>query len=125
VNKAKDYFELKDNAKLKEDYFFIKCESRYEKILFDELLYVEALQNYVVLHTTNKRYVSYLTFKSVEDYLPTNRFLKVQKSFIVSLSKIDSIDGTEIKIGSQSVNISRNNKEEILEIILKNKLLKR
>jgi DNA-binding LytR/AlgR family response regulator len=125
VNKAKDYFDLKNNAKSNEDYFFIKCESRYEKILFDELLYVEAMQNYVTLYTLNKRYVSYLTFKSVEEYLPASRFLKVQKSFIISLSKIENIEGGDIKIGDKSITISRTNKDEILNSILKNKLLRR
>ena len=86
---------------------------------------MEALQNYVVLHTTRKRFTTYLTLKSVEDYLPTNRFLKVQKSFIVSLSKIDNIEGTDIKIGEHTIGISRTNKDEILNSILKNKLLKR
>ncbi len=125
VNKAKDYFELKAQAKQQVDYFFIKCENRFEKILYDDLLYVEALQNYVVLHTVHKRLVSYLTFKSVEEYLPSNQFLKVQKSFIVALAKIDSIEGNEIKIGRQAIAISRSNKDEILNSILKNKLLKR
>lgn len=129
VNKVKDYFELQQKAnegnKISADYFFIKCENRYEKIHFDELLYVEALQNYVVLHTVSKRFVSYLTFKSVEEYLPSDRFLKVQKSYIVALSRIDSIEGSEIKIGNMEISISRSNKDEILNTILKNKLLRK
>ena len=129
VNKAKDYIELQAKAAKGEqsgdDYFFIKCESRFEKIFFDELLYVEAMQNYVVLHTADKRLISYLTFKSVEEYLPPKMFLKVHKSFIVSLSKVKSIEGNEIKIGEHKIAISRNNKDEILNLILKDKLLKR
>jgi DNA-binding LytR/AlgR family response regulator len=129
VNKAKDFFELKEKAgsekKAADNYFFIKCENRYEKIVLDELLYVEALQNYVVLYTINKRLISYLTFKSIEEYLPENRFLKVQRSYIVSLSHIDSIEGNEIKIGNKNISISRANKDEILNIILKNKLLRK
>lgn len=128
VNKTKDFIELRSKTtdeKKNDDYFFIKCENRLEKIMYDELLFVEASQNYVILHTTNKRYISYLTFKSVEEYLPPDRFLKVHKSYIVSLSKIDSITGREIKIGEHSINISSSNKDEILNTILKNRLLKR
>lgn len=129
VHKAKDYLEMQAIVATGEstdyDYFFIKCETRYEKIFFDDLLFVEALQNYVVLHTATRRFVSYLTFKSVEDYLPKNEFLKVHKSYIVSISKIDNIDGTDIKIGEHTIGISRTNKDEILNSILKNKLLKR
>ena len=128
VNKVKDYIELTSTTsegKKGDDYFFIKCESRLEKIMYDELLFVEALQNYVMLYTTSKRYMSYLTFKSVEEYLPHDRFLKVHKSYIVSLSKIDSIAGREIKIGEHIINISTSNKDEILNTILKNRFLKR
>lgn len=129
VNKANDYLKLYkkaiDGNKEIENYFFIKCESRFEKIKYEDLLYVEALQNYVVLHTVKNKYISYLTFKSVEEYLPSDQFLKVQKSFIVSLNHIDSIEGGDIKIKDKEISISRSNKEEILEIILKNKFLKR
>ncbi len=125
VNKAKDYLILKYKTDPSSDYFFVKCENRYEKITFNELLYVKALQNYVILQTTSKRYISYLTFKSVEEYLPTTEFIKVQKSFIVSLSKIDCIDGNEIKIGDIQIPISRSNKDEILSVIFNNKVLKR
>ena len=128
VNKIKDYVELKSKiaeGKKSEDYFFIKCENRLEKIMYDEVLFVEALQNYVILHTTGKKYISYLTFKSVEEYLPPDRFLKVHKSYIISLSKIESITGREIKIGEHAISISASNKDEILNTILKNRLLKR
>lgn len=128
VNKTKDYIELKSKiteGQKSDDYFFIKCEHRLEKIMYDELLFAEALQNYVMLHTTSKKYISYLTFKSVEEYLPSDRFLKVHKSYIVSLAKIESIAGREIKIGEYTISISTTNKDEILNTILKNRLLKR
>lgn len=129
VNKATDFIELKrkpgHESNHTEDYFFIKCEGRYEKILFDDLLFAEGLQNYVMLHTHTKRFMSYLTLKAVEEYLPADRFLKVQKSYIVSLSKIESIDGDEIIIAKKRIAISRTNRDEILNKILANKLLKR
>lgn len=129
VNKAKEFLEIKKKAatgiQQTADYFFIKCEGRYEKIMFDDLLYVEALQNYVMLYTANKKFISYLTFKSVEEYLPEDRFLKIQKSFIISLAKIDSIDGEDVIIGNKRIAISRANKDEVLNTILQNKLLKR
>jgi two-component system LytT family response regulator len=129
VNKAKEYIELQikvaSGNNEPEDYFFIKCASRFEKIMFSDLLYVEAMQNYVVLHTKTRRFVSYLTFKTVGQYLPEKLFIKVHKSYIVAISKIDSIDGTDIKIGPHTVTISRANKDEVLKSIMKNKLLHR
>jgi DNA-binding LytR/AlgR family response regulator len=107
------------------DYFFIKAGNKLVKILFDEILFVEALQNYVMIYTADKKHITYLTFKSVEEYLPATRFIKVQKSFIIAAAKIDSIEANDIRIGQHHIPISRNLKEEVMEKLLKGKFLKR
>jgi DNA-binding LytR/AlgR family response regulator len=61
----------------------------------------------------------------VEDYLPADQFVKVHKSFIVALDKIDSIEGNELLLGPHHIPISRNLKEEVMEKILNNRYLKR
>ncbi len=126
--KAKEYYEIREKntgSETGSDFFFIKADNKLVKIVFDELLYVEALQNYVTIHTATKKYMTYLTFKAVEDYLPADKFLKVHKSYIVAASKIDSIEGNDIRIGQQHIPISRNQKEEVMEKLLKNRFLKR
>jgi DNA-binding LytR/AlgR family response regulator len=126
--KAKEYYEVREKntgTGTDHDYFFIKADSKLVKIVFDEVLYVEALQNYVTIHTATKKYMTYLTFKAVEDYLPADKFLKVHKSYIVAASKIDSIEGNDIRVGQQHIPISRNQKEEVMEKLLKNRFLKR
>jgi DNA-binding LytR/AlgR family response regulator len=107
------------------NYFFIKTDNKLVKLLHDEVLFVEALQNYVAVHTKEKKYISYLTIKSVEDQLPATRFIKVHKSYLVAADKVEAIEGNEIKIGQHRIPISRNTKEEVLEKILQNRLLKR
>lgn len=126
--KAKEFYEIREtNARYEgvSDYFFIKADNKLVKILFDHLLYVEALQNYVLIHTTEKKYMTYLTFKSVEEYLPSEKFLKVHKSYIVSVLKIDSIEGNDILIGNHHIPISRNQKDGVMDKILSNRFLKR
>jgi DNA-binding LytR/AlgR family response regulator len=128
VLKAKEYYEVREtNTKEagSSEYFFIKADNKLVKILFDDILYAEALQNYVIIHTAAKKYMTYLTFKSVEDYLPADKFLKVHKSYIVAASKIDTIEGNDIRIGQQHIPISRNQKDEVMDKLLKGKLLKR
>ncbi|HEU4859306.1 MAG TPA: LytTR family DNA-binding domain-containing protein, partial [Chitinophagaceae bacterium] len=68
---------------------------------------------------------TYLTFKSVEEYLPASQFIKVHKSYIVSASKIHSIEGNDIRIDQHHIPISRNLKEEVMEKLLRGKFLKR
>lgn len=130
--KAKEYYEVRQKnesdkvpASETADYFFIKADNRLVKVFFNDILFVEALQNYVVVHTKEKKLITYLTFKSVEEYLPSSQFIKVHKSFIVSATKIDSIDGNEIRIAQHYIPISRNLKDEVMEKILKGKFLKR
>lgn len=128
VLKAKEFYEVRDtNIKeaVSSDYFFIKADNKLVKILFDDVLFVEALQNYVTIHTLLKKYMTYLTFKSVEEYLPANKFLKVHKSYIVAASKIDTIEGNDIRIGQQHIPISRNLKDEVMARLLKGKFMKR
>jgi DNA-binding LytR/AlgR family response regulator len=129
VNKAKEFYELKSSNNLaalaNSEYFFVRCDNNFEKIFYNDLLFAEALTNYVVLQTKTRKFVSYLTFKSVEDYLPADTFIKVHKSFIVSISKIDKIVGNEIKIGVLSIPISRNLKDEVMDKVVNRKLLKR
>jgi DNA-binding LytR/AlgR family response regulator len=128
--KAKEFYEVRQENKTNtgadnSEYFFIKADNKLVKILFDDILFAEALQNYVTIHTKTKKYISYLTFRSVEDYLPSSRFIKVHKSFIVAASKIDSIDGNEIRMGDHHIPISRSMKDEVTDKLLKGKFLKR
>lgn len=107
------------------DHFFIKADNKLLKIRFNDITFVEALQNYVAIHTPAKKYITYLTLKMLEDQLPAGFFIKIHKSYIVAISKVDSIEGNEVKIGTHALPISRSIKEEVVEKILQNKLFKR
>lgn len=107
------------------DYFFIKSDSKLVRIHYNDILFVEALQNYVAVHTADKKYITYLTFKSIEDHLPANRFIRTHKSFIVAAAKVESIEGNDIRIGSHHIPISRTERETVLQQLLQNRLLKR
>ena len=128
-NKAKEYFELKQKKPGKmenrSNFFFIKCENKYEKIFSEELLFIEAADNYVTIHTTERTFISYLTLRHVEEYLEGNNFIKVHKSFIVAIDKIDFIEGNSITIRKKIIPISRNIKEDMMERVVNSKLIRR
>ena len=128
--RAKEFYEVREkntaeSASAGADYLFIKADNKLVKLQFDEILFAEALQNYVVIHTKDKKYITYLTFKSVEDYLPSSLFLKTHKSYIISAAKVESIEGNDIRIGQHHIPISRNLKDDVMEKLLKGKFLKR
>jgi DNA-binding LytR/AlgR family response regulator len=129
--KAKEYYEVRHKNlseagnENREQYFFIKADNRLVKVFFEEILFVEALQNYVALHTTSRKLITYLTFKSIEDYLPAESFIRTHKSFIVAAPRIDNIEGNNIRIGQNNIPISRTLKDEVMEKLLKGRFLKR
>ncbi len=127
--KALSFHELKNRSsgqcKLEPDYFFIKCNSKHEKVFYADVQYVEALQNYAVIHTIDKKLITYITLTSLEHQLPKDQFMKVHKSFLVSIPGIIGIEGNEIIMKTFRIPISRNLKEEVLNRILGGNLLKR
>ncbi len=125
AQKAKRHHELRRTGRQDNEGFFIKTDNRLVRLHFDEILFVEALQNYVTIHTADKKYITYLTFHAVEEFLPPERFLRTHKSYLVALDKVDSIEGNELRLKGHSVPISRLEKDAVLDRLLKGKFLKR
>ncbi len=107
------------------DYFFIKCDSKYERIFFADILYVQALQNYVTLCTTRGKYVTLLPLKSVEQNLEGQPFIRVHKSFIVAIPRIEAIENDELVIDSFRIPVSRNYREEVIDRVVNKRLWKK
>ncbi|HEX3383927.1 MAG TPA: LytTR family DNA-binding domain-containing protein, partial [Mucilaginibacter sp.] len=66
------------------EYFFVKCSGKIERVEFDDIIYVEALSNYITLHTINGKLITYLTIKGLMGSLPAAKFIQVHKSFIIN-----------------------------------------
>ena len=127
VGKARDFLDKKlpGQRPAEEEAFFLKVNSKFEKILYEEVLFVEALQNYVSVHLRNKKLVSYLTLSSLEKQLPAGRFMRVHKSYLVALNKIDAVNGNVVAIGQQLIPVSRNVKDLLMRKVVDSKLVKR
>ena len=133
VSKAKDYHHLlarsasNDLAKTNstENYFFIKCDYKYERIYFDDILYIEAMQNYVTIFTQKGKYITLLYLKNVEQNLDKQSFIRVHKSYIVSIPKIEAIENNEIIIQSFRIPISRNYRDQVIDKVVNDKLWKK
>jgi DNA-binding LytR/AlgR family response regulator len=80
------------------DYIFVKTESKGKmaKINFDDIIYVEGMKNYVSINTSEERIVTLLNIKDLEERLPSRSFMRVHKSYIVALNKIQALDGNQI-----------------------------
>lgn len=125
VQKALDYQLLRASSEASPEFFFIKCDHVFEKVYFNDVLYVEAMQNYCILHTPARKLIAYITLTGLEEKLPKTNFLKVHKSFIVNLDKITALDGNDLFINKAQIPVSRNLKEEVMKRVMGDNLFKR
>lgn len=116
--KAQDYvLKNKRGTMVNDDYFFIKANQKLEKIKIEDIVYIEAMNNYIILHTRQKKHVAYLTFKGIEEKLPQHLFIRIHKSFLVSINAIQTIDVNEVKLETGSLPISKSYREEVINRI--------
>ena len=125
--KALEYFQLKTRAENSTavDYFFVRCDRKFEKVFFGDVSYVEGLQNYAIIHVGERKLITYITLTSLENQLPKEQFLKVHKSFIISVPHVKAIEKDEIIMDNVRIPISRVLHEQVVRQILGNRLFKR
>lgn len=111
VNKLKkDQTSVDEN---KERDFFVKSDGALVKIVVDELCWIEAKENYMLFQTTTDRHIVHITLKEVESKLPSKEFLRIHRSFIVRLDKIDSVAPDSVTVKGKELPVSRSYKSEL------------
>jgi DNA-binding LytR/AlgR family response regulator len=124
ANKAYDYFASQQTGA--GNYLFVKTDNKLEKINFADLLFVEAMENYVALYMGDKKLITHSTLKALQEKLPPKQFIQPHKSYIVNINCIQSIEGNILHVeGKYQIPISKYQKEEIMEKIVNNKLLRK
>lgn len=101
-------------------FIFVKTEYRLEKVMLDEVLYIEGMRDYRCIYTTNKRIMTLQTFSELEQEIPARLVCRVHKSYMVAVDKIESIEKEVIKIGEKYVPISETYKKSFWGLIQKN-----
>ncbi|HMH23536.1 MAG TPA: LytTR family DNA-binding domain-containing protein [Puia sp.] len=126
VQKAKEYLDMKNATapRALSSYLFVRSEKRIEKIELADILYIESLGNYVNICTETKRIAAYLTLKGIESQLPANEFIKIHQSFLVSLSRINAIEGSQVILKNKALPISRNYRDSVMQVV-QGRLLRR
>ncbi|MGV7105904.1 LytR/AlgR family response regulator transcription factor [Flavobacterium sp. U410] len=127
ANKAKEWFALwnqkKENIK-ENSFFYVKSEYKQLKIAFDDILYIEGLKDYVKiwLKDNPKPILTLMSLKSLEEVLPSDKFMRVHRSFIVSLPNVEVIERGQIIINKQRITVSEQYKPQFLAYINTNSL---
>ena len=87
------------------DFIFVKTEHKIQKIYLDDILYIEGLKDYISIFTKTERIITLQNMKKMEDSLPAKSFIRVHKSYIVAIGKIESIERSRIQIGEKIIPI--------------------
>jgi DNA-binding LytR/AlgR family response regulator len=111
-NKAFELFQFR-NAGSAADHIFLKTGNEQQKVLFDDILYLEASGNYVTFVVKERSILVRMTFSEVADLLPPNRFLRAHRSYIVSVNKIDKVERHQLTIASKKIPVSEGYLDEI------------
>jgi len=114
INKAEQRFKVeKANISSEGDSIFIKADSRLVRINLKDILYIEALGNYMKIYTDDGRFTILSTMKEIAEKLSGNDFVRVHRSYIVRLDRIESIEDQYIKMGAKHISIGKAYKEEL------------
>jgi len=99
------------------DYFFVKTEYRMQRIDFDDILFVEGMKEYLRIHTKTEKIMILESFKNLEESLPSEQFVRVHKSYLVALNKIDRIEKNRITIGETLIPISETYRDAFFMLV--------
>ena len=99
------------------DHIFVKSNSKFFKINFSEIVYVEGMKDYLKIHTTENTLITHQTMMDIEKILPVRQFIRIHKSYIVAVSHIKSIYGNSVEMGKTTIPIGINYKDKVMGLV--------
>jgi DNA-binding LytR/AlgR family response regulator len=99
------------------DYILVKSEHKIHRIRYEDILYIQSMREYVSWHTTEGRILSLGSLKGLEEELPRSHFIRVHKSYMVSKSKVQTLEGNMLHIGKEKIPIGASYREEVLRAL--------
>jgi len=107
----------------KDMFIYLKADKKMVKVMLAEILYIESLKDYIRVKTEVKEIISYQRISFLEEKLPAGKFLRIHRSFIVAIDKIQAFSASAVDIGKSEIPIGRFYKNEVLQILNQNNLL--
>lgn len=123
VNRVHDALEKEQKGNT--DYIFVKSDKQLKKLLFKDILFLESMENYVIIQTATSREIVYSTLKLIVESLPPNIFQQTHRSYIVNIDRVIAIEGNLLNINSHKIPVARNFRDKVYNLILNNRLIKR
>ena len=105
VYKAKEYIDYITNQEIQDGYIFVKSDYQMAKINLKEILFIEGLDDYIKIYLPQKSILTLMTLKTITQKLPAKEFVRIHRSYIVPISKIENISKSKVKIGDKEIPI--------------------
>lgn len=105
-----------------QEFLFVKADYKTIRVDFKDILWIEGLKDYIIIQTKEQKIITLLSMNKMMEKLPSTRFLRVHRSFIVSLQKIDSIEKSRIRIGTKEIPIGEVYKDEFMKWVEENNI---
>jgi DNA-binding LytR/AlgR family response regulator len=103
-----------------DDYVYFKVDKKMIKTKMAAVLFIESVKDYVKVRTDEKEIITQQKISYLEESLPHQQFLRIHRSFIVNIDKIDAYSATDVEIGKHSIPIGRNYKNDVMKVLAKN-----
>jgi DNA-binding LytR/AlgR family response regulator len=102
---------------LNREYIFIRSNSKFYKISFSDIIYIEGMKDYLKIHTPEHVIITHQTMGEMENILPSNQFMRIHKSYIVSITRIKAVSGNSVDMVKALLPIGLHHKERIMNFI--------
>ncbi|MEO0899900.1 MAG: LytTR family DNA-binding domain-containing protein [Bacteroidota bacterium] len=124
TNKAIDRIQAKEksppslspsNSRTEFDHFFVKSNGKMEKVRYEDILYLESMREYVCIHTLQKRHVIHQTMNNMEEELPKDQFMRIHRSYLVSLKQVQGVMGNMVLIKDKKITIGASYRKKFFD----------
>lgn len=108
-----------------DDFFFLKADRRIFKVYFKNILFIQGLKDYAVIHSENQKVITAVNIKTIYDQLPKDMFVRVSKSYVINVKHIDSVDNNTVYIGANEIPIGNIYRDFFFNEFVKRKIVNR
>ena len=130
INKARYYYDFNQEDQhevedIGEDFIFVKSNRKFVKLHFDDIIYIEGLKDYVIIHVGENKILTAMNVKTIMSQLPQSIFSRINRSYIVNINHIKEVDTDYVKVKDKELTIGNSYKKDFFENVVNKKLIKR
>ena len=114
---------VRQEERREEDFIFVKADYQMQKVNLADILYIEGMKDYLRIHLPNARIMTLMSFTRMEKALPSDRFRRIHKSFIIPVDKIDQVERTLVMIGPHKIPIGNKYRKEFFDFLEQKKIV--